>query len=395
MTGKSWRSKPLDVNAAEKNVGRYDAFWCSQIMAQYNRPAWEFLRQNRPDKIMLYYVSATTTRKTDVRTYFDYDYIETHHPEWFLLKDASNATPQDYKDEDKRIRWNSSDPKHSYYNRFYIDVANKDFQQWAASQALDFVSGKKDGLAYSYAGLAMDNVYIGRRLHERLQYNYPHWKYADNFKAWSEGFGEYLKTLKKALNQHGFILVINHNPVGRNRSTDQELWNTLYESADGILTEQAIRSGWSDSSYFADGEWLAAISRHEEILDKGLIDWWVCQPDASGPRKQDAFLYTYCSWLLIKKPGKSFYGILADKQIVPWHDEYDLPIGAPTSSRYQQNDCWLRDYSGAKIVVNPTRIVRRLVIDNEKSWLDWESKKAVSELELPPRSGRILLPTPP
>jgi len=392
MTRENWRSEPLDIRAAEKNVGRYDAFWCAQIMAQYNPQVWEFLRRNRPDQIMLYYISSTTTRKTDVRTYFDYDYIENYHPEWFLLKDARNAKPQDYKDKDKRIRWAPSDPKSSYYDRFYIDVINKDFQEWAANQALYLVSGKKDGLAYSYDGLAMDNVYVGRRLHQRFGNEYRNWKYADDFKAWSEGFCDYLKAVRKVLNQHGFILVINHNPVGRDRSKDQELWNALYECGDGILTEQAVRDGWLDSSYLADDDWLAAMSRHQEILDKGLINWWVCQPSISGPREHDAFLYTYCSWLLIKKPGKSLYGTDTGKQAVLWYDEYDLPIGEPTSGRYQRNGCWLRDYVGAKIVVNPARTVREVVIDSDEPWLDWESRKPVRQLAMPPQSGRILLP---
>ena len=396
MTRENWHSKPLDVRTAEKNVGRYDAFWCSQIMAQYNRPVWEFLRRNRPDQIMLYYITGTGIRKTDVRTYFDYDYIESYHPEWFLLKDARNATLEDYKDKDKRIRWAPSDPTSSYYHQFYIDVTNKDFQKWAADQILAFVSGKKGGVAYSYDGLAMDNVYVGGRLHQRFRNKYPHWKYASNFKSWSEGFGEYLKTVKKVLNQHGFILVVNHNPVGRDRSNNQEVWDILYESADGILTEQALRSGWRDSSYFADDEWLAAMARHEEILEKGLINWWACLPPQSSSRAHDVFLYTYCSWLLIKKPGKSFYsaagGSVASKRTVLWYDAYDLAIGTPTSRRYPQNGCWFRDYSSAKIVVNPTRTVRRVVIDNEKPWLDWKFKKQVRELAIPPQSGRILLP---
>lgn len=400
MTKPNWRSTPLGVQKAREKIGRYDAFWCAQIMAQYNRPAWQFLRRNTPDQIMLFYVSSSSTRRTpdqDVITYFDYDYINTHHPEWFLLKDSRDVTLEDCRDEAKRIRWATSDPSATDYNRFYIDVANKDFQKWAASQILDFVSGKKKGLVYAYDGLAMDNVYVGKRLHERFKRKYPHWKYAHNFKAWSEGFGEYLKTVKRALNQHGFILIGNHNPAYRDRSGSQEVWDILYESVDGILTEQALRQGWLDSSYFADDEWLAAMARHEEILDKGLINWWVCCPTASGRRTHDVFLYTYCSWLLIKKPGKSFYsavdGSVANKRTVLWYDEYDLPIGESVSGRYLKNNCWFRDYTNARIVVNPTDASQKVVVDRNKLWLEWTSKKLLTKLELPPQSGRILLPT--
>jgi hypothetical protein len=244
----------------------------------------------------------------------------------------------------------------------------------------------------------MDNVYVGARLHERFKRKYPKWKYANNLKAWRDGFGDYLKTIKKVLNRHGYILVVNHNPAYRDRRGSQDAWDILYESVDGILTEQALRQGWGDSPYFANNEWLTAMARHEEILGKGLINWWACRPAASGRRAHDVFLYTYCSWLLIKKPGKSFYSVMRGAgprdQMAPWYDEYDLPIGSPISSRYVQNSCWFRDYSGAKVVVNPTNKFKNVLIDKEKQWLDWTSKKLLTKLELPPQSGRILLPTP-
>ncbi len=398
MTKPNWRSTPLGVQKAREKIGRYDAFWCAQLIPHYNRPVWQFLRRNRPDQIMLFYLSSSSTKgtaKTGVQIHLDYDFINNNHREWFLLKDARNVTPQDYKDEDKRIRWASSDRSASDYTRFYVDVPNKDFQQWAASKVLDIVSGKKQGLTYAYDGLAMDNVYVGARLHERFRYKYPRWKYANDLKSWQKGFGDYLKTIKKVLNRHGYILVVNHNPVGRDRSKSQEVWDILYESVDGILTEQALRRGWDASSYFAGDRWLAAMSRHEEVLEKGLINWWSCRPPETGGRAYDLFSYTYCSWLLIKRSGKSFYSAMpaVGSQDVLWYDEYDLLIGAPSSSRYLQNGCWLRDYSNAKVVVNPTRRVRRVVIDSGKPWVDFQSKKTVSELAMPPQSGRILLPT--
>ena len=111
----------------------------------------------------------------------------------------------------------------------------------------------------------------------------------------------------------------------------------------------------------------------------------------------DSFLYTYCSWLLIQKPGKSFYhatrgegGYTAPE--IAWYDEYDLPIGNPLSDRYQKNNCWIRDYTNAKIIVNPGDMTLTIIVDEQNHWLDWANKKAVKTIEMPPRSGRILLP---
>lgn len=392
MTGNSWSSEPLSIQDAVKNMSRYDAVWCAQLIEGHNPRAWSYLRKNNPEKLMLRYISGCTCQVDGTFTTLDYKYINEHHPEWFLLADNRKVEQEDYKDPNKRTRWNTTDKKHTYYNRFYLDVANKNFEEWAAEQILTLVSGSKEQPGYD--GVAVDNVYVGKRLHDRFKFEYPHWKYADNLKSWSQGYADYLKTVKKVLNEHGFILVANHNPVGHDRAQDDHVWNLLYESVDGILTEQALRSGWKDDSYFVEDEWLASIERHEEILGKGLINWWVCNPSASGNREHEAFLYTYCSWLLIKQPGKSFYSAStpSNQNAVPWYDEYDLPIGEPISPRYLQNNCWIRDYANAKIIVNPTKKKQKVTIDSEKKWLDWTSKEAVNQLKLPPRSARIMLP---
>ena len=119
--------------------------------------------------------------------------------------------------------------------------------------------------------------------------------------------------------------------------------------------------------------------------------------ELNGPRAHDELLYWYCTWLSIKRPGKGFpykrRGMFPFEELeMPWKGEYQLPIGEPTSEKYLQNNCVLRDYKNARIVVNPTKVSRSVVIDEKKSWLDWTSKKAVRQLEIPPFAGRILLP---
>jgi hypothetical protein len=116
-------------------------------------------------------------------------------------------------------------------------------------------------------------------------------------------------------------------------------------------------------------------------------------------RSYQDFMYTYCSWLLVYKKGQSYYHASRDvmgyaNPVVPWYEEYDLPLGKPRSARYSQGQCWLRDYENAKIIVNPTGKSEKVVVDKDKYWLDWVSKVKVSEVEIPPKSGIILLPTP-
>ena len=399
LSGESWEGKSLDVETAARNVSKYDAIWCAQLVSRYNRAAWQYVRQNRSGQIMLYYISGCTVSESAGDIQFDYDYINKQHPEWFLLNDTQDLRKADSRNYDNRIRWQPDDKKSPHYNRFFLDVANADFQKWAVEQILERVSGKRQNLAYPYDGLGMDNVEIGvKHFFWWISQWHPRWKYAGNLEGWNEDFCHYLRVVKSALNQRGFILVVNHT-LDRTSGPGQDFWERLYKSADGLMTETPLRNGWGDTPYYADDRWLGMISRHEEILGRGLIDWWIDTPPEKGPKAYESFMYTYCSWLLTKKPGKSFYYATRGKPgyenpMVDWYEEYDLPIGRPLSGRYSQGRCWLRNYENARIVVNPTTQTQKVVADNHKLWLDWASRKTLTELELPAQSGRILLPTP-
>jgi len=394
VAGNTWKAPMLSPEAAAKGIGRYDAVWCALLIPAYNQPAWNYLRQHRPDILMLHYMSGDSTRTYD-DGWFSYKYVNEQHPEWFILKDTRNPLRANPRNPDNRVRWNPSDKKAPDYNRFYLDVANKKFQEWAADRILECVSGKAQGLAHPYDGFGMDNVNLGMRRMGDLTGGYPNWTYARDIRAWDQGYLHYLRTVKKRLNEHGFILVANHT-LTYGRDEDPETWRGLLESVDGLMTEQALMD--HRSRYYENEEWLSCIKKHEEVLKKGLIDWWVCYPPENDPEGYERFMYTYCSWLLVKQPGKSFYYATRgnpdwNTPQTPWYDEYDFPIGRPVSDRYAKGGCWWRDYAAGKVVVNPTDKHVKVVIDRERYWLDAATKKAVFELDLSPETGRLLLPT--
>ena len=392
---------PNEPDVLLRNLAKYDIIWGAQrIPKEAGIQNWRLLRQQNPKKLTLYYTCGATARLGHDRKksgHLDYDYINIYHPEWFLLSDCLSSVRSDPRILDNRIRWVAAKKGGELYNRFYLDIGNKEFQKWAVQQFLECVTGKVDNLKIPFDGLGMDNANVGIQNYSNITSQNPRWKYAGRFEDWNKDFCDYLKVVKKTLNEHGFILVVNHD-LDRKFGVSQQHWDRLCESVDGLMTEQSLRHGWGDTPYFAGSQWLAAMTRHKEILDKDLIYWWLCYPPGEGEKGHENFLYSYCSWLLIKKPGKSFYYATRGKglssQNVPWYSEYDLPIGKPTSDMYLQNQCWLRDYENARVVVNPTNRVQKVIVDKGKLWLDWTSKKSVSWLELPAQSGRILLPTP-
>jgi hypothetical protein len=353
--------------------------------------------------------SLSTRPETLIKQVFDYDYINTYHPEWFLLKDTKNPRKADPRNPDNRIRWDPRKKKPSDYNRFYFDVGNEEFQNWAVQRILAVVSGKAKEFDYNsrktqkfdypYDGLAFDNVVL-RRIKVRFNNPYPNWKYANDMERWKKGYLRYLRKVHKALNAHGYILVVNFCFYWELERNNSDLYD-LMEAVDGIMHEWAVdgrdATGAPDRHWGGE-KWSRCIKRHEAIVKRGLIDWWACYPKEQDLGNEQ-FRYVYCSFLLVKRPGYSLFYASSDfglkrERAVPWYDEYDLPIGNPVSGRYLRDGCWFRDYKNAKIVVNATDVPRKVLIDKNKLWLDWITKKAVSKLTLPPKSGRILLPTP-
>jgi hypothetical protein len=401
----------LDAESIFQNLGRYDAVWCSQDIVWRSRSGWNFLRENAPEKLMLRSMSSLSTRpETLIKHVLDYDYINTYHPEWFLLKDTKNPRKADPRNPDNRIRWDPHKKKPSDYNRFYFDVGNEEFQNWAVQRILDVVSGKAkefdynsrktQKLDYPYDGLAFDNVVLSE-IKVRFNKPYPNWKYANDTAGWKEAYLRYLRKVHKALAKHGYILVVNFTFYWELERNDSDLYD-LMSVVDGIMHEWAVGYGpdatRAPDRHWGGEKWLRCIKRHEAIAKRGLIDWWACYPKSLDPGNEQ-FRYIYCSFLLVKRPGYSLFYASSDfglkrDRAVPWYEEYDLPIGEPISERYLRDNCWFRDYTDAKIVVNPTEVWQRVIIDKKKLWLDWTSKKAVNELTLPPKRGRILMPTP-
>jgi hypothetical protein len=391
----------LSGKEAVDNCSRYDAIWCAQLLAIYNKDAWNLIRRDNPSQILLRYTSGDSIKPGNLTEFMDYEYINKNHPEWFLLKDNSSKLESDFRNPDKRIRDNT-DPNSPYYNVFCLDVGNKGFQQWAADYLVKLAQGNLEQLEYSYTGIGMDNVRL-TQLEKILTKMYPSWKYANRGEAYNRAYLDYLSIVHEALKKNGFILVVNQT-LDYGSAAEQDDWQRLFQCVDGAMDEGALRS--SQTSYWHTERWLKSIERHEEIIRKGLIDWWVAYPRVKEEgkltktdRAYEDFLYTYCSWLLVKQKGKSFYcaskGVMGyNNPNVPWYDEYDLAIGEPVSGRYKVGSCWGRDYQAAKVFVNPTQEKQVVKIESSgKLYLNWTTRQLGNEVTIPAQSGSIILPT--
>ena len=297
----------------------------------------------------------------------------------------------DYRDPAKRMRW-INDPKSWYYNCFLLDVGNPQFQDWAVEQfvgKLDQVSGITVRIRYS--GIGMDMVTLTTFQNGRTKTS-PDWKYASG--GWNQAYFSYIKKLHDALQRKDYVLVVNQT-LDYSSQRDDSDWQSLMAIVDGMMDEEAMMSG---KNLFGGEMWGCSMRHHEDIIKKGLYDWWECNfhDYKNQSLEYRNFLYVYCSFLLVMNNNCSLFGVHRRENgnnLDPWYEEYNLPLGSPVGLRYQQQDCWLRDYQYGRIVVNPSSNRCTISLDSDTYTLDWRTKKTITRLVLEPLSATILLPT--
>jgi hypothetical protein len=389
-----YNGRQLPLATTMENLLKYQAFWSAAKIAELHPEAWRTLRTKYPERMALHYIAPFFVRPdTKLGSYLDYNYVERYHPEWFLLKDDTNACIDDYRNPSKRMR-RSENPQDWYYTCFYLDVGNPDFQDWAVEEfvsRLDPVVGVSTRVRYS--GIAADMVMLTTFQNGRNK-ACPNWKYASG--GWNQAYFSYLKKLHDTLKAKGYVLIVNQT-LDYSSNRDGSDWQDLMNIVDGMMDEEALMSSGT-GKLWGGSMWEASLNRHEEILGRGLYDWWECNfHNYTDPQLEyHHFLYTYCSFLLIRDEQYSLFGVHRRKNgedLDPWYEEYTLPLGNPLGARYQKEGCWLRDYQYGKIVVNPSSSICNLTFDDENYTLDWRTKRIVARLTMEPLSATILLPT--
>lgn len=385
-------SRPLPPEKAVENLLRYDVIGMASLVSTHNRSAWKLLRQKHPEVLALYYQCGVSARiEASGLTYFKYGDIES---EWYLLDDEHDPARSDPRNRNNRIRWSTSRPKSPDYNRFYFDVGNKEFQVWAAERICEHVSGKSQGITHGYDGFMMDNVSIGAERMLRIDNYHPGWKYKGKHKEWNDAFFEYLRMVHRKLNKEGHYLIANHT-LNLGSDVDAEYWPEFLDCVDGAMSEQALGYG---SERYTGKKWLTGMAHHEQVIKKGVIDWWVWYPPKQDPEGHKDFMYGYCSWLLVREPGLSlFQATRGDPGYAnpnpPWYKEYDL-LGLPTSHRRPLGECWVRDYGDARVVVNPTLVEQEVAFEDGVRRSDSTTNQAGTRSTMPPVSGRMFLAVP-
>jgi hypothetical protein len=345
------------IAAAE--LSKYDAIWDSALIKMYDVNLWNTLRSDYPNTLCLFYIGSDSTHVSSASdAYFDYNYINEQHPEWFILRDAVTPASSDPAITSNRMMWAAGDdigdPNSDYY-RYYLDICNPEFQDWAAEELLRLVQIPDDRFK-PYDGIALDNVNIGYYRTHILTNAYPLWTYAGLEDTWNNGFIEYLRKIKVKLNKNGLKVAGNWNLWYHTGIDGESLWNKAIQSMDILATERQLINESSDIIH-SGTLWENCLAREDIINNTNKPHWWIVYPD-TGANQQKQFMYFYCSWLMVKSDNSLFWAAEnvegVDSPEKPWYPEYEYDLGYPLGARYEISSLWLREYTNAWVAVNPT-----------------------------------------
>jgi len=385
---------PLSTQKIFDKLRLYDAIWQGQDIVGVSKSAFEYLKTYAPEILVLHYITPISAQM-NTKYAMDYDFISKNHPEWFLLQDTKNLNKANGNDLNNRIRWETS-PESVYYNRFYLDITNTEFQNWAVERVVRYVTGKGEGLSVGYDGVAFDNVVLSE-IQVRFNKPYPNWKFKDKTDEWNQGYLSFLGKVKKSLNAIGLKVITNFSAYYELERNSAD-WPALRLVVDGIMHEWALGYGTDATGdptrYWGGSKWELMMSRHEATVVAGLIDWWAVYPAGSQDLFDDQSNYAYCSFLLLKQPGNSFFYCTSDRgetrnASIPRLSVYDIDLGSPITKRYQKNQCWARDFKKGIVLVNPNSYTQTITLAND--YIQPGRSSHISQISLRSKTGAILI----
>jgi hypothetical protein len=133
-----------------------------------------------------------------------------------------------------------------------------------------------------------------------------------------------------------------------------DAWDRYIPELDGIQ-EESFATGWLGQSRPSAAAWEAMLGRAERTLaaGKSVVLYGQGEEDDEGRMG-----FSLASYLLVATPDKRAtfrYAHSGDYDQLWWYPQYDQPIGSPLGPRYRDGELWARDFTCARVTVDPRR----------------------------------------
>jgi len=357
-----WLIGAAAYEAVDRNVRFSAEHYDLNIVPLYNLRNYPnlitlFHQYNPQTQLFMNYASFCCMR--DYHAWFDD--VMNNHPDWILSDLRGNFL---IWDDNPLATW-------------FMDIGNPAYQDYWIAHVLEAAqagSSAEDG----WDGIYIDNVQIS--FWSQLANNtlYP------SEEAYEEAAYRFLSRISAAFQSRGIPILINLwlRPEPIHPFAE---WLSL---VDGVKIEHFV-STWS-TGFHDEATWERQVSYLEAIGRAGRIA--TVYPKFADDNLQARY-YGLASFLLGQQGTASYfyYQIGNDYQFTPplWFDEWALNVGSPLGDRYLAQGVWQRDYTNAKVLVNPSA-TQTFAIQIEEGY-HIPGGQPVTAIIMAPHTGAILL----
>jgi len=200
--------------------------------------------------------------------------------------------------------------------------------------------------------------------------------------AWHQDMIVFLQYIKANL-LPGKMLIVN---------TDDWADYDYIDVADGMMIEGYEHAPWSLGTALGGGPSIDVLALESAA---GKIVWAESGTNTTGMTQTqiDTMLeYCYCSFLVGMNGPKTYWGWNNGSSYNPFQYSYypimDTNIGQPTDAYYSSQNVYMRDFTGGKVLFNPSANSYAVSLGGNYQLLNGT---VVSSIGLAPWSGEILL----
>jgi hypothetical protein len=254
-----------------------------------------------------------------LEVYDDWAYVNAHE-EWFVHDDAGHRIIN--------IDWGT----------YLMDVGNAGWRQhW-----VNYVNNKLNDCP-AYNGVFADNVWDSLYL-DGLNYS-PNEATISRWHTDTLGMLNYVKS-NLAM---GKLLILNTEAGWAHGHTNSDYLNV----ADGMLIEGYFHAPWEDSDSYTK-----IIESQIDCLASGSANGKIMIAESGSTSNDERILkWSYATFLLGINGPNTYWGWNVGSYYTfdsKYHSIMDTNIGSATGNRYPYQNVIMRDFTGGKVISNPT-----------------------------------------
>jgi len=277
----------------------------------------------------------------------DFCRISQQHPDWFLWAQDGKRIVDPYRDVDFYLM----DPGNPEWRAFFLDRIRQ-----AQSDA-------------DWDGVFLDNVEISLKVRNQTKTIPARYPDEAGYREAIQGFLQYLHI--NYFTPGGKLLYANLVARGNDENF---LENMTY--LDGVMHE-----GWSvdwPKRWRATEIWERQMSIAEKTQAIGKFIILVSQ---GKEKDKDLQRFAFASYLLVANGNAAFRYAHSDDYNEPWlYDNYEIQLGQPLGSRYQDGDAWRRDFTHGYVWVDPVKHKARIELAEEATGFEPAQVRWISVL---------------